>query len=212
MQPDGKILIVGDFTNYQGSGRVGVARLNADGSVDTSFDPGSGLFPSPGYLGAAQSVVLQPDGKAVIAGGFGGINGVPCVHILRLGGDDFAAPPPFFAGSVALSDQVDYLAFPGNGNVFGYYSFLTDPNYLYHFDLGYEYVFDASDGEAGVYLYDFASGSFFYTSPNFSWPYLYDFSLNALLYYYPDPSRPDHYNTNGVRCFYNFSNGQIITK
>ncbi len=118
----------------------------------------------------------------------------------------------FFDGAVALSQGVYYLAFSANGNVFGYYSFLTDPHYIYHFDLGYEYVFDAADGKAGVYLYDFKSQHFFYTSPGFPFPYLYDFSLNAVLYYYPDPNNPGRYNTNGVRYFYNFATSQIITE
>ncbi|MBE7159444.1 MAG: hypothetical protein INR62_13610 [Rhodospirillales bacterium] len=118
--------------------------------------------------------------------------------------------PSFFAGTATLDHGVYYLAFP-NGNVFGYFSFLSDPNYLYHFDLGYEYVFNANDGQSGVYLYDFASSSFFYTSPNFPFPYLYDFSLNTVLYYFPDPNQPGRYTTN-PRYFYNFDTGQIITK
>ena len=99
-----------------------------------------------------------------------------------------------------------------DGNYFGYYSFLSDSAYIYHFDLGYEYVLDANDGNDGVYLYDFASSTFFYTSPTFPFPYLYDFTLNKVLYYYPDPNNPGHYNTNGVRYFYDFGTGQIITK
>ncbi len=119
--------------------------------------------------------------------------------------------PTFFSDEVALANGVYYLAFP-NGNYFGYYSFLSDPNYLYHFDLGYEYIFDAGDGKAGVYFYDFKSGGYFYTSPTFPFPYLYDFSLNTTLYYYPDPNNAGRYNTNGVRYFYNFATGKIITK
>ena len=106
---------------------------------------------------------------------------------------------------------MSYLSFP-NGNFFGYYSYLADPKYIYHFDLGYEYVFDANDGQSGVYLYDFASNTFFYTSPTFGFPYLYDFTLNAVLYYYPDPNNVGRYNTGGTRYFYNFATGQIITK
>ena len=117
----------------------------------------------------------------------------------------------FFSGETPLSNGVYYLSFP-TGNPFGYYSYLTDPRYLYHFDLGYEYWFDAADGKSGVYFYDFKSGSFFYTSPSFPFPYLYDFSLNTVLYYYPDPGNAGHYNTNGVRYFYDFATGQIISK
>ena len=119
--------------------------------------------------------------------------------------------PAFFTGEVALANGVYYLAF-ANGNYFGYYSFLPNPAYIYHFDLGFEYVFDAADGKSGVYFYDFASGTFFYTSPSFPFPYLYDFSLNSVLYYYPDPNNAGHYNTNGIRYFYDFNTGQIITK
>ena len=119
--------------------------------------------------------------------------------------------PAFFAGETTLSNGVYYLQFD-NGNPFGYYALLGDPDYVYHFDLGYEYVFDANDGYDGVYLYDFASSTFFYTSPSFPFPYLYDFSLNAVLYYYPDPNNPGRYNTSGVRYFYDFATGKIITK
>ena len=110
-----------------------------------------------------------------------------------------------------MSNGVYYLAFP-NGNIFGYYSYLSDARYLFHQDMGYEYTFDANDGKSGVYFYDFKSGHFFYTSPNFPFPYLYDFSLNTTLYYYPDPTNPQRYNTNGVRYFYNYATGRIITQ
>jgi hypothetical protein len=115
----------------------------------------------------------------------------------------------FFMGEIPLGNGVYYLQFP-NGTPFGYYSYLTDPRWIYHFEMGYEYWFDANDGHSGIFFYDFASNHFFYTSPSFPFPYLYDFSLNTVLYYYPDPNRPGHYTTN-PRYFYNFATGQIIT-
>ena len=115
----------------------------------------------------------------------------------------------FFNGETALGNGVYYLQFP-NGTPFGYYSYLTDPRFIYHFDMAYEYWFDANDGHSGIFFYDFASNTFFYTSPSFPFPYLYDFSLNTVLYYYPDPNNPGHYTTN-PRYFYNFATGQIIT-
>ena len=118
--------------------------------------------------------------------------------------------PAFFRGEVDLAQGVEYLQF-SNGNVFGYFTFLSDPNYFYHFDLGFEYVIDANDGAGGVYLYDFASNTFFYTSPTFPFPYLYDFSLKTFLYYFPDTNNPGHYTSN-PRYFYNFGTNQIITK
>ena len=92
----------------------------------------------------------------------------------------------FFDGEADIG-AYRYLAFP-NGNYFGYYTYLTDPHYIYHSDMGYEYIFDANDGNKGAYFYDFKSDGFFYSSPQFSFPYLYDFSLNSVVYYYPDPS------------------------
>ena len=69
--------------------------------------------------------------------------------------------PAFFTGEVALGNGVYYLQFP-NGTPFGYYSYLSDPHYIYHFDLGYEYIFQANDGQGGHFLYDFASSTFFF--------------------------------------------------
>gem|GEM_PF-4337073 len=115
----------------------------------------------------------------------------------------------FFAGEVALSNGVYYLQF-ANGTAFGYYSYLTDTRYIYHFDLGYEFVADPNDGKSSAYLYDFASGHWWYTSPTYPFPYVYDFSLNAFLYYFPDTSKAGHYTTS-PRYFYDFAIGQIVT-
>ena len=122
------------------------------------------------------------------------------------------APTPhaaFFTGEVPLGNGIYYLQF-SNGTPFGYYSYLADPRWVFHFDLGYEYWFDANDAQSGIFFYDFSSGHFFYTSPSFPFPYLYDFSLNTLLYYYPDPNNPGHYTTN-PRFFFDFATGQVIS-
>jgi uncharacterized delta-60 repeat protein len=72
VQPDGKILVGGSFTMI-GGGAMGmtmrnrIARLNADGSVDMSFDPGAS--------GAVTAIALQPDGKILVAGSFTGLGG-----------------------------------------------------------------------------------------------------------------------------------------
>ena len=43
VQPDGKILIAGFFSAYNGAPRNRIARLNTDGSLDTGFNPGTGV-------------------------------------------------------------------------------------------------------------------------------------------------------------------------
>ena len=167
-----------------------------------------------GYLNDAANPSNDSGALAGSAPGFGTATGTDLSDLLV----DGAVPPlnvpsTFLNGEVALDQGVYYLSFL-SGNYFGFYSFLPEANYIYHFDLGYEYVFDAADSKSGAYLYDFASKSFFYSSPDFPFPYLYDFTLNTVLYYYPDttPTNPGHYNTNGVRYFYNFATGKIITK
>jgi hypothetical protein len=137
-----------------------------------------------------------------------------------------AAHPAFFAGEAALSNGVYYLQFP-NGNLFGYYTYNFFP-FLFHFDLGFEYFLDAGNG--GAYLYDFASGHWFYTSPTYGFPYMFDLTLinpkntncpNAAamggcpgvpIYYFPDPDpkNPGHYSTN-PRYFLNILTGAIFT-
>jgi uncharacterized delta-60 repeat protein len=72
-QADGKILLGGTFSNLQPNGaaspttRWGIARVNADGSLDAGFDPRINDF---GYV---TSMIEQPDGKIVIGGNFGSL-------------------------------------------------------------------------------------------------------------------------------------------
>lgn len=64
VQPDGKVIIGGSFTSYAGVARNRVARLNTDGSLDTTFNPGSGANDQ------VNAIALQPDGKVIIGGFF----------------------------------------------------------------------------------------------------------------------------------------------
>ncbi len=114
------------------------------------------------------------------------------------------ATPAFFTGEVSLGSGVYYLQF-ADGNLLGYYSFVGS-SIFYHYDMGYE-AFVAGSG-ADTYLYDFASGHWWYTSSTL-FPDLYDFTLNAWIYYFPNTKNPGHYSTN-PRYFANLTNGQIF--
>ncbi len=113
--------------------------------------------------------------------------------------------------NVSLGHGIHFLQFP-NGHAFGYFSYLSDDHYIYHQDMGFEYVFDADDGQKGMYLYDFATKGYFYTSPTFPFPYMYDFTLNTTVYYFPNADDPTRFNTNGKRYFYRFDTGEIFSK
>jgi hypothetical protein len=114
----------------------------------------------------------------------------------------------FLKGHVSFTNGVDYLSF-ANGNLFGYYGWVGFP-WFYHLDLGYEYLYDANDGQGSVYLYDYASGTWWYTNPRI-FPVLYDFSLNQWLFYYPDTKNPGRY-TSEPRMFFNYGTKQKFTK
>ncbi|RYY87108.1 MAG: hypothetical protein EOO15_12790 [Chitinophagaceae bacterium] len=78
VQPDGKPVIVGDFSTYNGTSRTRVARLNTNGTLDGTFTTGTGAN------GVVQSVALQSDGKMIIAGDFTSYNGTARNRIARL--------------------------------------------------------------------------------------------------------------------------------
>ncbi|MBI5802424.1 MAG: immunoglobulin domain-containing protein [Verrucomicrobia bacterium] len=78
LQSDGKILIGGDFFNFNGVPRVRIARLNADGSLDTTFLPGLG----PDQL--VRSIKVQADGNILVCGSFSTFNGLPRLGMVRL--------------------------------------------------------------------------------------------------------------------------------
>lgn len=81
VRPDGKIWISGQFRSWNNVPRYRVARLNADGSLDTTFDPGLGLDNIP------FAMAEQPDGKLVVAGGFTTANGNASNGIARFNSD-----------------------------------------------------------------------------------------------------------------------------
>src|SRR4051794_28923165 len=66
VQPDGKMVIGGNFTTLAPNGgsvvqRNYIARLNPDGTLDTAFNPNANA--------TVYSIALQPDGK-ILVGGF----------------------------------------------------------------------------------------------------------------------------------------------
>jgi uncharacterized delta-60 repeat protein len=70
LQPDGKIVVAGDYTLPDDSSQFALARYNSDGSLDASFGSG-GIVTTKveDVTSKAFGVVLQPDGKIVAGGG-----------------------------------------------------------------------------------------------------------------------------------------------
>ncbi len=84
LQPDGKLVVGGAFTSFGSTSRNYLARLNANGSVDTAFDPNPD--------GAVQAIVVLPDGKIIVGGSFTTIAGSPRSRIARLNADGSIDP------------------------------------------------------------------------------------------------------------------------
>ena len=86
LQSDGKIVVGGQFTSINGVARTNIARLNSDGSLDTSFVTAA-ILPSQDNNSRVLSVALQLDGKILVAGEFWSVNGVERTSIARLNVD-----------------------------------------------------------------------------------------------------------------------------
>jgi uncharacterized delta-60 repeat protein len=91
IQNDGKILVAGAFTHIGGVSRNRIARLNSDGSLDTTFNPGNGPDST------INVILLQNDGKIVVGGKFSNYNGFSRQGIARIdssGNLDTTFSPP----------------------------------------------------------------------------------------------------------------------
>src|SRR5262249_39724724 len=117
LQSDGKILIGGLFTSYGTVGLGRVARLQANGLLDPSFDPGSGADDQ------VRAIAVQAAGSIYIGGDFNSYKGVPRPALVRLtstGALDFG-----FATSLRSKDRVRAILVETNGSVLAGGSFDT---------------------------------------------------------------------------------------
>jgi len=76
VQNDGKILIGGDFTTYNEVNKNYILRLNADGTLDNSFNVPQNVI-SPllnGTFNVINEIVVQPDNKIIVGGGNNNFN------------------------------------------------------------------------------------------------------------------------------------------
>jgi len=107
VMPDGKIMIGGQFAQYNGVASKNIARLNADGTLDTTFNVGTG------FNSSIYSFCAQPDGKVIVSGGFSSYNGSSASSFIRLNTDgtkDTTFTPDRVSG-------VGKMALQSNGNI-----------------------------------------------------------------------------------------------
>src|SRR5438045_4623544 len=109
LQNDGRIIVGGQFSQVDLTLRFNLARLNTDGSVDMSFDPGNG--PN----GDVNAIVIQPDGRIVIGGTFIGYNGFARGGVARVLGNGMLDSS--FDSGVGTGGNVFALALQHNGQI-----------------------------------------------------------------------------------------------
>ncbi|MDP3471598.1 MAG: delta-60 repeat domain-containing protein [Algoriphagus sp.] len=109
VQDDGKILICGDFTSYNGVVKNKIARLNDDGSLDVSYNEGEG--PDNSVL----SMAILPDEKILIGGSFDFFNGIERKYFARLNSNG-SLDNTFYPGT-GVNDKVYNISVQQDGKI-----------------------------------------------------------------------------------------------
>ena len=81
LQKDGTLLVGGDYLSMNGAPTSYLTRLNPEGSIDESFNTGTG------FNGKIYASCLQSDGKIIVGGNFTSYNGISAGRIIRLNED-----------------------------------------------------------------------------------------------------------------------------
>lgn len=109
IQADGKIIVGGDFTAYNGANKNRLLRLNTDGRLDASFDPGTG------FNAAVRAIAVMPDDKLIVGGDFVTVNGKPQNRLARLNPDG-SFDDSFFLGE-AFDNNVMVIKVQPDGKI-----------------------------------------------------------------------------------------------
>ena len=122
VQADNKVLLGGGFSSVNGTNRSGIARLNTDSSVDSTYTAGISPFGNTIW-----SVVVQPDGKALIGGEFSSADGAKRYGIVRLnsnGSLDSSFNHAFAINGFVIDVRRIVLQLDGKVIIRGYFSYV----------------------------------------------------------------------------------------
>ncbi|MEX0811044.1 MAG: T9SS type A sorting domain-containing protein [Chitinophagales bacterium] len=109
IQADGRIIIGGQFTDYNGFPTRFLARLNPNGSVDSSFVSGTGID------NVVITSAVQADQKIILGGVFTAYNGTIANGIVRINPDG-SIDSGFNTGS-GFNDRVKCIAIQDDGKI-----------------------------------------------------------------------------------------------
>ena len=114
LQPDGKILVGGDFSAFNGVNRTYLARLNTDGSLDTSFNATINSF----SVNTINSILLLPDGKIFIQGRFNTVNSILRRGLAKLNADGTLDASFVEPGSYSSFNMMNAFAVRLDGKIY----------------------------------------------------------------------------------------------
>ena len=116
VQPDGKVLVGGSFDSFGATGWRKIARLLPSGEPDPSFTPAT--FPGGGTV---WKIALLPDGKILVGGDYGAVNGQSCLGLVRLQADGVHDPAfqasGYTSGSATSPVQVRGIVVQADGRI-----------------------------------------------------------------------------------------------
>ena len=150
LQADGKIVVGGSFTSFNGQSCGNIIRLNADGTLDTGFRSLAGS----GANGAVRSLVVRGDGKIIIGGDFTLFNGTSRKYVARLNGDG-TVDTTYNPGN-ALNGPVFTLG--PSPSISTTINVVPDPNELQHTNIINVGAFGANSGVLTI-NYDMLAGN-----------------------------------------------------
>lgn len=115
VQADGKVLMGGSYSSFNGTNINNLIRLQTNGTIDATFSIGTG------FLGNVTALLVLPNGKIMVGGSMYNFNGAPCTGVVRLNANG-SIDNTFVAPAIG---QVSAIALQGDGKVIVGGSFTT---------------------------------------------------------------------------------------
>ena len=125
-----RILLGGGFNSFNNYSSMGLVRLNPDGSIDSSFNIGSGFSSGNPFGTNISAISVQSNGKIIVGGNFESFNGDTSIHLIRLlpngkidksfSSGTGVIPSSGYAGSILVQPNDKIIL--GGQSGFGYYN------------------------------------------------------------------------------------------
>jgi len=109
LQSDGKVVVGGLFVSYSASPVNYITRLNSDGTIDNTFNQGTGFDGNP------NDIIIQGDGKILVGGSFGNYNGSSMPYFIRL--DESGSVDNTFNMGIGFDAPIVSITQQGDGKI-----------------------------------------------------------------------------------------------